>query len=77
MLVRLNWRAIVCVVAMCFTAGACVKKAPEQAKKPMTTAQRDSAIAASKLPGANVVGKALEVADSAEVRANKPVPEPR
>jgi hypothetical protein len=80
MFVRLNRRVIMCVAAMavCFVAGACTKKANEQAeKKPMTTAQRDSAIAASKLPGANVVGKALEVADSAEVRANKPVPEPR
>jgi hypothetical protein len=75
MTIRLNRRTIV-LLAMCVLAAACAKKAPEQAKKPMTTAQRDSAIAASKLPGANVVGKAIEVADSAQVRANKPIPEP-
>jgi len=80
MTVRLNRGTILCAaaVAACLTAGACAKKADEQtAKKPMTTAQRDSAIAASKLPGANVVGKALEVADSAQVRANQPIPEPQ
>ena len=38
--------------------------------------QRERAIAASKLPGAGVVGKALEVSDSAKVRANEPIPEP-
>ena len=57
---------------------ACSKKPDQTAKQPraLTQAQRDSAIAASKLPGAGVVGKALEVADSAESRANQPIPEP-
>jgi hypothetical protein len=52
-------------------------KSDQPAKKPMTTAQRDSAIAESKLPGAGVVKKALEQSDSAKVRANRTVPEPR
>ena len=55
---------------------ACAKK-QDTAKKPMTTAQRDSAIAESKLPGAGVVKRALVVSDSAETRANQPVPEPK
>ena len=55
---------------------ACSKKSDEASKPPLTQAQRDSAIAASKLPGAGVVGKALEVSDSAKARANEPIPEP-
>ncbi len=54
---------------------ACSKES-ETTTRTLTTAQRDSAIAASQLPGAGVVGKALEVADSAEARANEPVPDP-
>jgi hypothetical protein len=52
-------------------------KSHQAAKEPrkLTEAQRDSAIAASKLPGANVVGKALEVSDSAKARAEEPIPE--
>jgi hypothetical protein len=55
---------------------ACSEQSDEASKPPLTQAQRDSAIAASKLPGAGVVGKALEVADSAEARSNEPIPEP-
>ncbi len=40
----------------------------------MTEHQRDSTIATSKLPGAGVVGKALEQADSAEARSSRMVP---
>jgi hypothetical protein len=51
---------------------ACSQKGDEQkTTRKLTQAQRDSAIAASKLPGAGVVGKALEVADTAEARASK------
>jgi hypothetical protein len=63
--------------AVCLTLLAACAQKPDAAKKPMTTAQRDSAIAESKLPGAGVVKKAIEVSDSAESRANQPVPEPR
>jgi hypothetical protein len=64
-------------LAACVAAGlACSKKNESEAPRTLTQAQRDSAIAASQLPGAGVVGKALEVADSAKARANDPVPEP-
>lgn len=53
---------------------ACSKKS-EKAPRTLTQAQRDSAIAESQLPGAGVVGKALEVSDSAEARAAEPIPE--
>ncbi len=63
------------VVTLCAFA-ACSKKSGDASQTPrvLTQAQRDSAIAASQLPGAGVVGKALEVADSAEVRAEEPEP---
>jgi hypothetical protein len=55
-------------LALVMGASACAKKV-EPAKKPMTTAQRDSAIGESKLPGAVVVKKALAQSDSAKARA--------
>ena len=54
---------------------ACSKESETHTRK-LTEAQRDSAIAASSLPGAKVVGKALEVSDSAKARADQPLPEP-
>jgi hypothetical protein len=58
----------VAAFALITGASACAKKV-EPAKKPMTTAQRDSAIGESKLPGAAVVKKSLEESDSAKARA--------
>ena len=37
----------------------------------LTEGQRDSAIAASRLPGANAVGRAMAIADSAEAAAKR------
>ena len=48
---------------------ACSSK--QETKPALTERQRDSTIAASKLPGAGVVGKAMEQADSAEARAQE------
>jgi nitrous oxide reductase accessory protein NosL len=64
------------LVATACVAAACSKKSDTSSQQPrtLTQAQRDSAIAASKLPGAGVVGKALEVADSAEARAEDSEP---
>lgn len=67
MVARRVWIGVA-TLAVFFGASACTKKA-ETAKKPMTTAQRDSAIGESKLPGAPVVKKALEQSDSAKARA--------
>jgi len=65
-------RLCVCVAAMTIimASSACSKKTGE-AKKPMTTAQRDSAIGESKLPGAGVVKKAIEQSDSAKARSER------
>jgi hypothetical protein len=68
--------SILVVISSATLLPACSKKSDEASKQPLTQAQRDSAIAASRLPGAGTVGKALEVSDSAESRANEPIPEP-
>jgi hypothetical protein len=68
-------RVWVLIAALVMVTGAACSKKTETAKKPMTTAQRDSAIGESKLPGAGVVKKALAESDSAKARAereNKP-----
>ena len=69
MVARRGW-LYAALVAMVAIGGACSKKV-EPAKKSMTTAQRDSAIGESKLPGAIVVKKALEQSDSAKARAER------
>ncbi len=60
----------VTLVAALAASGACSKKT-ETAKKPLTTAQRDSLIGESRLPGAPVVKKALAESDSAKARAER------
>lgn len=69
MVARRVW-ICVALVAVLALGGACSKKA-ETPKKPLTTAQRDSLIGESKLPGAPVVKKALEQSDSAKARAER------
>lgn len=64
-------RAALAAAVVAVACAGCGKQQSREAKAPMTEAQRDSAIAASKLPGAGVVGKALSVADSAEARAQR------
>jgi hypothetical protein len=69
MVLRRVW---ICAVLVAVVAlGAACSKKTETAKKPMTTAQRDSAIGESKLPGAIVVKKALAQSDSAKARAER------
>ena len=44
-------------------------------RRQLSQRQRDSTIAASPLPGAGTVGRAMEVADSAAARRAQPIPE--
>ncbi|MCI0451822.1 MAG: hypothetical protein L0Z51_05445 [Candidatus Latescibacteria bacterium] len=68
--------ALVWGIAMASVVAACSKQADQASREPrtLTQAQRDSAIAASPLPGAGTLGKALEVADSADARADESEP---
>jgi len=47
----------------------CSRGGAEKPASTLTEAQRDSAIARSNLPGASVVGRALDVSGKAETRA--------
>ena len=58
---------------VCFGLAACSSHKTSETRV-MTERERDSTIAGSKLPGAGVVGKALEQADSAQARANRTIP---
>ncbi len=63
--------ALLAVCAALLLAGACAKEPPKQAgRDSLTQRQRDSAIGASQLPGAQGVQKALKASDSATARAN-------
>ncbi len=50
---------------------ACTEGAREGAKKELTQHERDSILAESDLPWANVVGKAIEVSDSSTARSKR------
>ena len=56
--------------ALILTA-SCGGQSNSEPASTLTKAQRDSVLAASVLPGASVVGRALEVADSADARAQR------
>jgi hypothetical protein len=65
---------IACAIATLILLAGCSSGDRDQARKPApanTEARRDSLIAASRLPGAAAVGKALAVADSARARADR------
>jgi hypothetical protein len=67
--------ALVPLLVVAFLAGCSGgEKAPET-RRALTERERDSTLAHSELPGAGVVGKALEVADSASARADRPLPD--
>jgi|GEM_PF-1148133 len=55
-------------------SGNCSGKKSKSERQPsagMTESRRDSTIAASKLPGAKAVGRAMAVSDSAKARAKR------
>jgi hypothetical protein len=54
--------------------GSCTERNSKSEGQPsatLTESQRDSTLGASKLPGAKVVGRAIEISDSAEARAKR------
>jgi len=74
---RLNAKLVVVVVlfvGFLGLFGSCSEEKSKSERQPssgLTQSQRDSVIAASKLPGASVVGRALAQSDSAEARAKR------
>jgi uncharacterized protein YcfL len=62
-------RTVLYAAVSALLLAACSSK--QETRPALTERQRDSTIAASKLPGAGVVGKALEQSDSAKARADQ------
>ena len=62
---------VLTVFVIALLAAACSEKAPDSSKKKLTQRQRDSVLAETGLPGAEVVGTAIEKADSTEARAKR------
>ena len=48
---------------------SCAPRSGQASRPPLTERQRDSVLARSSLPGASVVGRAMEVSDRAADRA--------
>src|SRR5262249_37509306 len=57
-------------VLLILGAASCGSHAEHASRVPLTERQRDSIIAKSSLPGASVVGRALDVSDKAAARAD-------
>jgi len=70
----MKFRGIGLLVLLGLAVGCSGGDKNQEARRPLTEHERDSVLAGTKLPGAGAVGKALEVADSASVRANQAVP---
>lgn len=51
--------------------GACGERESETPRRELTQEQRDSILAETPLPGAKVVGRAIEAADSAAARSER------
>lgn len=66
---------LVAVLAGLAASGGCAKSETSAVKKELTERERDSVLAAqSAIPGSGVVGKAMEISDSAAVRAAATTP---
>ena len=63
-------RALI-VFVLILGLSSCTDKKAESKKEALTDRQRDSVLAETPLPGAHVVGRAIEVADSAAARAER------
>lgn len=62
---------ILIVILVITSIAACTETNTDKSKKKLTQHERDSILAESDLPGANVVGKAIEVSDSSTARAKR------
>lgn len=59
------------LILLSVSLGACTETTGDSSKKKLSQHERDSILAESDLPGANIVGKAIEVSDSSSARAKR------
>ena len=64
----------VAILAGLYAGGGCAKSESQAVKHELTERERDSVIAKSALPGSGVVGRAMEISDSAAVHAAATTP---
>ena len=62
-------RALAAAAILLLGALSCAPRSGQASRPPLTERQRDSVLARSSLPGASVVGRAMEVSDRAADRA--------
>jgi hypothetical protein len=62
-------KTLAAVALLLLGALSCAPRSGQASRTPLTGRQRDSVLARSILPGAPVVGRAMEVSDRAAVRA--------
>ena len=68
------WRRAAVGIALAVCLAGCASGETDGDNRALSQHQRDSTIAESPLPGAGTVGRAMEIADSAEARRNQPLP---
>ena len=62
-------RMLASAVLVLLCAPGCTPRSGQASRPPLTERQRDSVLARSGLPGASVVGRAMDVSDRAAERA--------
>jgi hypothetical protein len=62
-------KTLAAVALLLLGALSCAPRSEQASRPPLTERQRDSVLARSALPGASVVGRALQVSDRAAERA--------
>ena len=72
---RISGAATLLFAMSMLLAGCSQQTAGDETRAPLTTRQRDSTLAKSRLPGSNVVGRTMDIADSAAARSSRPLPD--
>jgi hypothetical protein len=62
-------KTLVAALLLLLGAVSCAPRSGQASRAPLTERQRDSVLARSSLPGASVVGRAMDVSDRAADRA--------
>jgi len=62
---------ILIIVLVMVSIASCTETTKDSSKKKLTQHERDSILAETDLPGAGVVGRAIEASDSSAARAKR------
>jgi len=62
---------IIIIMLVLVSIASCTETSEDSSKKKLTQHEKDSILAETDLPGAGVVGKAIEASDSSAARAKR------